>query len=265
MTLLVGSVALATEQPAGQPPPNIPPGAAGAAPSTAPTTKEGVIDPKADAALRHMSSYLTGLQRFRVDTTTVDERFTANGHKIQQVQNAHITVERPDRLRVDRVSPAGRTVFRYDGKRFSIYNQDHNVYALAPAPPRLDAAIDDARTRLHVDAPGGDLLVSDPYRSLTDGMIEGRYIGLEPINGVMAHHIAVTKSGTLWQIWIKDSPDAVPLRYVVTSEDLPGHPEFAIDLRNWQPNAPVRADSFAFVPPQGAERVDFAPPKKAER
>jgi hypothetical protein len=146
--------------------------------------------------LRRMSDYLSRLKSFQVDTTAVDEKFTADGHKVQQLQSSRVLVERPDALRVDRVSPAGRTSFRYDGKRFGVVNSDHNVYATAEAPPRLDAAIDDARSRLQLDTPGGDLLVSDPYRALTEGAIEGRYIGLEPIDGTMAHHIAVTKKGT---------------------------------------------------------------------
>jgi hypothetical protein len=251
MTVLVGSTVWAIEP--------------GQREGAAQGTKEGVIDPKAESALRRMSDYLSGLKSFQVDTTTVDEKFTADGHKVQQLQDSHVVIERPGALRVDRVSPAGHTTFRYDGKRFSVFNKDHNVYATAPAPPQLDAAIDDARERLHLDTPGGDLLVSDPYHSLTDGMIEGRYIGLVPINGVMAHHIAVTKRGLLWQLWIKDGPQAVPLRYVVTSEDLPGHPAFTIEMRNWQPNAPAPAGSFSFNPPPGAKRVAFAPPRKAER
>jgi hypothetical protein len=255
MTLLVGSLAWATEPPTGQRPATAKEGAA-------PGTEEGVIDPKADAALRRMSDYLSGLKSLKVDTITVDEKFTANGHKIQELQDSRLSVQRPGELRVDRVSPAGHVSFRYDGKRFSIYNKEKNVYAIAPAPDRLDAAIDEARGRLHVDAPGGDLLVSDPYRALTEGVIEGRYIGLEPIEGVMAHHIGVIKKDTDWQIWIKDGPEAVPLRYVVTSRDLPGHPEFTLQLKNWQPNAPVSPDSFAFSPPPGAKRVDFAPPAR---
>jgi hypothetical protein len=231
----------------------------------APSSEEGAIDPKADAALHKMSDYLTGLKSLQVETTTVDEKFTKEGHKIQELQDSRIVMQRPGELRVDRTGPLGHTTFRDDGKQFSIFNQERNVFATAPAPPKLDAAIDEARERLRLDTPGGDLLMSDPYHSLTEGMSEVRYIGREPIGGVMAHHIWANKKGTSWQLWIKDGPDAMPLRYVVTSEDLPGHPQFTLELRNFQPDAPVAADSFTFTPPAGAKRVAFAPPKKAER
>jgi hypothetical protein len=251
LTLLVGCAAGATEEQATKS-------------ATGEPAQEGVFDPKADAALKRMSDYLSGLKSFQVDTTNVDEKFTKEGHKVQQLDSSRMMVERPGDLRIDRVGPLGHTSFRYDGKLFGVSNKEKNVYATAPAPAKLEEAIDVARDKLQVDAPGADLLVSDPYSALTEGTLEGRYIGLEPIDGTMAHHIAGTKKGTAWQLWIKEGAEAVPLRYVVTSEDLPGHPQFTIELRNWQPNASVPADSFTFSPPPGAKRVAFAPPKKAE-
>jgi hypothetical protein len=260
--LVIGSSAWAGEPGANEPAPCNSPKEADAAQGA----KEGVIDPKAELVLRRMSHYLANLKSLSVDTKNVDEKFTADGeHKVQQVSDSRVVLERPGEMRVDRFGPAGHTTFRYDGKRFSVYNRDHNVYATASAPREFDTAIDEARERLQIDAPGGDLLGSDAYGSLTEGMSEGRYIGLEPVDGVMAHHIIGSKKDTEWQIWIKDGPEPLPLRYVVTSRDLPGNPEFTLELRNWQPNATVATGSFAFNPPRGAKRVAFAPPKKAER
>jgi|SRR6185312_3591505 len=166
-------------------------------------------------------------------------------------------------MRIDRVSPNGRVVLRDDGKQLSVVNADKNIYATAPAPAKLDQAADDARERLQVDAPGVDLLASNPYDALTEGVTGGRYIGLVPMGGgVMAHQIAVTKKDVNYQIWIQDGPQPLPLRYVVTGRDMQGSPQFTIQLRNWQPNAAVPDSSFAFTPPAGATKVAFAPPHK---
>ena len=222
--------------------------------------REVRIDPKADEALHRMSDYLARLETFRVDTTSVDEKITTEGQKIQEIRESKIAVKRPGDLRIDRVGPNGHAVFCYDGRGFSFYNFEKNVYAVAPAPATLDAAIDEARDRLHIDAPGGDLLVSNTYDALIDGVTVGRYIGLEPLGSVKAHHLAMTKGNVDYQIWIQDGPEAVPLRYVITSKDMPGHPQFTIDLRNWQPSAPVSDDTFAFTAPAGATRVDLTVP-----
>jgi hypothetical protein len=264
--LLLGGAALAAEpnQPQASPRSQAQP-QAGADQAQAKTTTEGVIDPKADAVLHKMNDSVTKLKTFRVETKTVDEKVTKDGQKIQELQVSDLTVNRPSQLRVDRVGPNGHATFRDDGKQFAVYNKDKNVYATAPAPSGLDQAIDEARSRLGIDAPGADLFVSDPYDTLTDGLKVGRYVGLEPIDGVMAHHIALSKEDVDLQIWIKDGPEALPLRYVVTTKEMPSRPEFTIDLHDWQTNASVPANTFAFSPPAGATRIQFGAREKAER
>jgi len=234
---------------------------------TAGETKEGVVDPKADAVLRRMSDYVAGLKSVRLTTNAVDEKFTREGQKIQEVNQSKVTMQRPGDLRVERISPKGHTIFVDDGQKFTVYNKEKNVYATAPAPADIDAAIDNAEERLQISAPGGDLLVSDPYNALIEGTVTGRYIGLEPIDGQMAHHLAFTRNDLDWQLWVKDGNEAVPLRYVITSKDLPGHPQFTLEIRDWQGNANVSAEDFKVTVPQGAKKVAFAPPQqqKGER
>src|SRR6478672_10057826 len=165
-----GGVAAATEPPPGQPP------AEGAAKRPA-AEKQGAIEPKADAALHRMSDYLSGLNTFRVETTTVDEtKVDKDGQKIQTLANSKFAIRRPGEMRIDRVSPNGHVVFRDDGKQFSVYNSDENIYATAPAPDKLDQAADAARVQLEIEAPGIDLIASNPYDALTEGAKEGRYI-----------------------------------------------------------------------------------------
>jgi hypothetical protein len=248
MTVLAGSVGWAVE-------------GTGARPPAAEPQKEGVIEPKADAALRKMSDYLSGLKSVKAKAVTVDEKYTKEGQKVQELQQSKLTVQRPSEMRVDRVSPRGHSVLIDDGRQLSLYNKERNAFAITPAPQKLDDAIDEVRERLHVEAPGGDLLVSNPYETLTEGTVTGRYIGLEPIEGVMAHHLAFTKDDVDWQIWIKDGPDAVPLRYVITSKDVPSRPQFTLEMREWEPNATVSADDFKFKPPSGAKKVDFSKPE----
>jgi hypothetical protein len=246
-------------------------GAAGAAETNQPSTegaaksteKKG-IDPKADAELHKMSDYLAGLKTFRVDTNTVDEtKVSKNGQKIQELAESKMLISRPGEMRIDRAGPNGNVVFRTDGKQLSVYNSDKNTYATKPAPDNLDQAADEARTELQVNAPGVDLIASNPYEALTEGATEGHYVGLVPMGGgVMAHQLAVTKKNVSYQIWIKDGAEPVPLRYVVMGREMKGSPQFTIELHNWQPNAQAPADSFTFTPPPGAKKVAFAPPHR---
>ncbi len=176
------------------------------------------IEPKADQVLRRMSSYLGSLQSFRVESEAVDELVLNNGEKIQEVSDSRVAVKRPNRLRSDRVGPVADVTFRYDGNQFSIYGKRTGMYATTAAPPDLDRAIDAARDKLGVDAPGGDLLFTDPYAVLTEDVIDGRYIGLEPLDGVNCHHLAFRGRDVDWQIWVQDGPQPLPRRYVITSK-----------------------------------------------
>jgi hypothetical protein len=231
---------------------------AAAAPVPAPKTDEGVIEPQADAALHRMSDYLAGLKAFRMETTTIDEKITTEHQKIQELKESKVVVKRPGMLRIDRVGPKGHAVFRDDGKQFTLYHSEKNIYTDAPAPPTIDAAVDNAGSRLDIDAPGGDLIVSDAYKALTDGVKVGRYVGLEPIGNVQAHHLAMTKKDVDYQLWIQDGPQPLPLRYVIVSKDMPSQPEYTLEIRNWDPNAAVADDDFKLTIPQGATRVDLA-------
>jgi hypothetical protein len=232
------------------------------APAAGRAENEGVIEPEADAALRRMSAYLDGLKSFRVDSMTTDELVTTEGQKIQFVKDTKLAIRRPDRLSAERMGPAGHTVLRYDGRQLAIHNPDLGLYAIAPAPAELKSTIDFAQDKLGIDAPAGDLLLPNSYDELIDGVLVGRYIGREPIEGVHAHHLAMSESEVDWQIWIKDGPDPVPIRYVITTKDLPAKPQFTAELRNWRADPSLSDDQFAFAPPSDAKRMEFDELKK---
>jgi hypothetical protein len=231
----------------------------------APPPPGPAIDPRADQELRRMSSYLAGLDRFRVTSTAVDEVVTTSGQKLQQVSTSQVSLKRPNRLRSDRVGPFADMTFRYDGRSFSLYGKRTGMYALAPAPATLDGAIDVARDQYGLDAPGADLLLSRPYDVLMDGVTDGTYVGLEPIDGVPCHHLAFRGQDVDWQIWIQDGPEPLPRRYVITSKTVPGSPEFTVRLANWEPHAPLADQLFEFTPPPGATRIQFLAPHRASR
>jgi len=217
------------------------------------------IDPEADRELRKMSDYLASLRSFRVDAQATDEMVTKDGQKLQFVADSRISVRRPDRLRSDRLGAFADTIIRYDGDKFSVYGKRTGYYATAPAPNTLDAAIDTAHAKYGIDSPASDLWVSRPYAELTGDVKKGRYVGLEPIQGVNCHHLAFQGTDVDWQIWIEDGPRPVPRRYVVSTKDQPTKPEYTVALSDWQPNPTLDDSLFMFVPPAGSQRIELMP------
>lgn len=238
-----------------------------ASPAFAVESARTQIDPAAEEKLRQMSNYLAGLKTFRVESKAVDEKVTTDGQKLQFLSDSKVTVQRPNKLRDERLGAATDTIIRYDGKELSIYGKRTGFYATSPAPATLDATIDFARARYGFDAPGGDLLVSRPYDDLMEDVRSGRDLGIETVDGVPCHHLAFRGTNVDWQIWIEDGPRPLPHRYVISTKDQSARPEFTVSLTRWEPNVPVDASAFDFTPPPGAQRIKWIPlhPERANR
>jgi len=242
-----------------------------AAPSAAPSGREAratnqqqpPIEPRAEQVMRQMSDYMAGLRTMRVDTRAVDEVVLQSGQKVQQITESRLTVARPNKVHSQRIGPSQDVDFKYNGREFDVVSTARNYYATVEAPPTLDDAIDVLRERYGIEVPAADLLVSRPYDALMHDARTGRYVGMEPINGVQAHHLAFTGPEVDWQIWVRDGNEPLPLRFVITSKTERSQPEFAVDLTNWQSNPRVADNEFEFTPPANARRIQILPTRPA--
>jgi hypothetical protein len=135
-------------------------------------------------------------------------------------------------------------------------NTDRKVYAQVEAPASLDELVDKLRDKMHIDAPAGDFLSADPCAVITDGMKEGRYLGMEYLGDVKTHHLMFSRPDLDVQLWIEDGPNAVPLRYVLTSKDMPNQPQSTVELHGWEANVNTGPDTFHVAIPEGAKRAE---------
>jgi hypothetical protein len=223
------------------------------------------VDQKADALLKKMSNTLASTKRFEVDVAHTMEAVTSKGQKIQFAAASEVAVERPAKLKTDRLGPLADTQFVYDGKEITVYGKKAKLYAQTPAPKTLDKTIDFAREKFDLDAPGADLLYSDPYKILMEDAVSGKYLGLEPIGDHMCHHLAYRGHDTDWQIWVQDGPQALPCRFVITSKKVEGQPQFSMTFSDWNLAPQFSADEFTFTPPKDATQIDFKPREKPEQ
>ena len=215
------------------------------------------VEPKADDLLHRMSSELAGMKAFSFETRQVMEVVTREGEKIQSVVDSTAKLQRPNKLRTERRGALGGGTIYYDGKTLSIYGKRDNLYASAAVPPTLDEAVDFARDKLSIDAPGADLLHSDAYAVLMEDVVSGRYLGEEPVGDRMCHHLAYRGNETDWQIWIEDGPHPLPCRFVINSKKETGSPEYQVDTFHWKAEAGFPADTFTFTPPPDAMQIKF--------
>lgn len=222
------------------------------------TTEGREVDPQAAAVVRRMSEHLGSLRAFRVTADSATDVVLDSGEKIQVLASSDVALQRPNKLRSERRGPLTNVTFIYDGDRISLYGRRNNLYAQMDAPNDLDAALDFARERLELEAPGADLLYANAYEGLMEGVRSGTHLGPAEVDGVVCDHVAFRGEDVDWQLWVERGERPLPRRYVIVTKDQPGSPAFVVQMSDWQvgPSA-VAASDFVFTPPPGAVEIDF--------
>ena len=150
--------------------------------------------------------------------------------------------------------------FYYDGKTMMAYAPAENLVAVADAPPTIDAALMAAYNQAATFFPFTDLLVTDPYKVMTDGAILAFYIGPSSVvGGVKTEMVAWANKDVFLQIWI-GADDKLPrrIRAVYAADPLQLRNE--LELSNWKIDAPIAPETFASAKALAAPRIPFKRP-----
>jgi hypothetical protein len=227
-------------------------------PQTAPAQPAG-IDPQAEKLLKASTAFLAAQKRFSVDTRNTIEVVLASGQKLMFGTASSAWVQRPNRLRAERKGDLVDQLFLYDGKSLTLYNPGQKYYATVAAPGTLDQMLDFARTSLDVIAPGSDLLYANAYEVLMENVTSGFVVGKGVVEGVRCDHLAFRGAGVDWQLWIQEGAQPLPRKWVITSTDIVGSPQFEVVMTKWNLAPQFGEQTFAFTPGKGAMKVDFLP------
>jgi len=235
----------------------------------------GTMDPKADAVLKQLSSYIGGLKNYsvNVDITILVE---AQGMKQEMVTKQSLALQRPDKMAmILKDGMMGGTVVS-DGKNLYRYIPMLQAYTVEEAPESINA--------LSSVEPGGGmgmamgafntafiefLIKDDPYASFFQDMKGGQYVGEEDLEGTATHRVRLTQQEMSVDMWI-DKGDKPLVRKLVPDmskifERMGGAAagmmkdmkmSMGITLADWKTNTDLPADTFVFTPPEGAKKVD---------
>jgi hypothetical protein len=58
-----------------------------------------------------------------------------------------------------------------------------------------------------------------------------------------------------WQIWIAQGARPYPCRYVITSKNVTGWPQYTLDITAWKAGPEVAPDGFKLEIPAGAKKL----------
>lgn len=179
---------------------------------------------------------------------------------LQFSSTAEVALQRPDKLFVASNGPGPASEFSYDGNTMTVWVPQQNLVAVAPAPPTIDAMLQAAFATAAIYFPFTDLLVTDPYGDLVDGMDLAFYIGqTDAVGGTTTDMIAFRTGGVFVQAWI-GVEDKLPRRLRAVFLDDPGAFRHDLVLSDWKLNGKLPPDRFVAKAPAGAARMPFAHP-----
>lgn len=229
---------------------------AGVTAMSRPALAQYAIDPEADKILLAMADNLKASPTLSADYDADQEVINLEGQKLQYSATGSVALDRAKGFRITRKGAFADAEVIFDGKMISLYGKGMNVYAQFESPGQtVEAAADELRAVTGLDAPGADLLSSDPYTLLTEGVTKGAVVGTAFVGGVECDHLAFRTDLVDWQIWISKGDKPLPLKYVITTKWVTGAPEYSLRLTNWKTDG-VDAAQFAFNPPADAKKLE---------
>jgi hypothetical protein len=214
------------------------------------------MDPEAEKILRSMSDFMGKLSAFSATADIDNEIIDSEGQKLQFSSSAKILLKRPNLFHVSRQGGIIHMDFIFDGKVLTLYGRNAGVYFQKQSPGTTDTAIETLHDEIGLNTPGADLLYTDTYSILSEGISSSAYMGTSYVNGVECHYLTFREPHVDWQIWVKAEGDPLPMKYVITTKWMTGAPQYSVRLRDWDMSPKIDSGQFDFKPPEGAKKLD---------
>lgn len=213
------------------------------------------VEPAATQALEAMSAHFRSLQSFSLTTESSSDEVLDSGQKLQSSSTTVLDVRRPDGLFADIQSDTRSRRIYFDGKTFTLYAPTAKFYASKPSEAaNIAGMLANVEKKFGIDFPLADVFAWDKVN--TANLKEGRFMGVKKVNGQLASHYAFRQKNVDWQIWIAREGAPLPVKYVITTLDVDGHPQYAVNLK-WNTAAKFDGAHFTFAPAKDDASIEI--------
>ena len=210
---------------------------------------------RGDEIVKRMSDHLAQAKTFTVETTDTRKR-SRGGKEITVHTKRQVTVRRPDRLALHITGDMNLRGW-YDGSKLTLVSDSQKVWARANAAATIDDTLDRMADHLAMPMPMADFHYSSPYDALIGTKSAGGYVGTETIGGVACAHVAYKHPNVDWDLWVPETGDALPKKFVVTNKTGTRGRTTEVMFDKWTTG--VEATDATFTPdvPAGYERIQI--------
>lgn len=226
---------------------------------------QGASPPSSREVLRSMAKTLQAAKQFSFHTELNFDDVLDDGQLVQFAGATKIKVRRDDGLSVDYRDDLSAKQLWYDGKTLTLLDVGAGVYASAPAPPGLEATVEQFERDYGLFMPLSEIVVNDPYETTMAQARSGKYLGIHDVDGTPCHHLAFVGDQRDWQIWVETGKTPVPRKLVVTYKDVPGSPQYMANMMDWDLAAKLSDADFQAKVPEEASAIEFLAIEEARR
>lgn len=228
----------------------------------APPPVQMALEPKAIDILKAACSRLAAARTMSFTAVVTHENPSRLGPPLAYTTRSEVTLKRPDKLRVITPADGPATEFYYDGKTMTAFAPAENLVAVTKAPPTIDAALQTAYTSAAIYFPFTDLIVANPFKDISDGLVIAFYIGQSKVvGGTTTDMIAYANDEVFVQAWI-GTEDRLPRMVRAVYRADKAALRHQMELSNWRLNIAVPADAFESAKAGKAKPIAFAHPNE---
>jgi hypothetical protein len=214
-------------------------------------------DAKAVEVFKQMDAYTDSLQKFIITTDSYSDASIGPGMIISNPFTTRIAVQRPGSLHSVTKGGSHTSEIYMDKGRLTVYSGDKKLYTHADVPEPMSKGLLYALEEFAVETPLLDLLILKSLDRLLSGDEIVAYVsGDSQIRGVDCHHILVSGPLADLQVWIAKGDKPVPKRTLLRYKHGEGMPRHDVFI-DWAITDGFDKSEFKFVPPEGAQEIDF--------
>jgi hypothetical protein len=231
--------------------------------STGTVQTRPVLEPKAVEILKAACARLAAAHSMSFTAIVTYENPSRFGFPLAYGTTSDVLLQRPNKLRVITPGDGPASEFYYDGKTMMAFSPAENLLAVADAPPTVDAMLETAFHSAAIYFPFDDVIVTDPYKDLSQDLRVAFYIGKSNlVGGTTTDVVAYDSGGVFIQAWI-GVEDKLPRMLRAIYVDDPLQLRHVLLFSNWKLDVTVPAGSFGSAKAGNAKHIPFASPNSA--
>jgi hypothetical protein len=220
-------------------------------------------DLEARARLLDMAGFIAGSKAFGVTIRSGYEAIQADGQRIEFGEKRRITIQRPDRMRVEAERSDGdRGLILFDGKVLTAFKADDNVFAQQDLNATVDEMLVYLVRDLRLTLPLARMFHTGFRESLEKLLTSVSFVEENYLFDVPTDHLAVRSDNVDLQVWVSRGEQPLPRRVVITYKNEPDQPQFWAELSDWNSSPAITDANFSFTPPAGAEKIPLLAPAR---